>query len=641
MKRPIKEKIMQGIKIAIALILAVVMLASVIMTNVSAAEEKKELTIVFTHDLHSHIDVAEQGGFARIMSTISKIKADDPNALVVDAGDFSMGTLYQTVFATHALELRLMGQMGFDATTFGNHEFDYTTEKLAKMLDAAKGSGDPLPALLVANIDWEASEGEYTQMLKKAMEAYGSKPYTVITKGDVKIGLFGVMGEDSADDAPTSGLVFTDISECAKEVVAEMKAKENPDVIVCLSHSGTNSNPAKSEDEILAKNVPEIDVIISGHTHTLLPEGIQVGNTFIGSTGEYGKQIGTMTLKQNSNGRWTVYTYELLTMDETVEEDATLKAVIDSYQPYLQEYVGRFGYESADQVLAENPYTFEGSTLHQDNALGNLISDAYLYALKQAEGEAYEDAIAVVPVGIIRATLNQGQVTVANAFEISCMGIGEDEISGFPLVNCYLTGAELKTLAEVDASVSDLMPAAQLHCAGLQYTFNPNRLILNRVTDVKLTYTDEEIEDDKLYRVVAGMYSAQMLETVNSKSFGLMSLTPKDKNGEAITDFSKHIIYDKNGNELKEWYALATYLESFEKNEEGISRVPAKYQQPAGRIISVDDTSLGALLEKPNKVFFLVAGVILVVLLLLFLLIFFIIRIVKKHCKKIKKEGDL
>ena len=198
MKQPMKEKLIQGIKIAIALILAVVLLASVIMTNVSAENAKKELTVVFTHDLHSHIDVAEQGGFARIMTTISKIKAEKENVLVVDAGDFSMGTLYQTVYATHALELRLMGQMGFDATTLGNHEFDYTTEKLAQMLTAAKESGDPLPALPIANIDWEASTGEYTQMLKAALESYGWKPYTVVTKGNIKIGVFGVMGENSA-----------------------------------------------------------------------------------------------------------------------------------------------------------------------------------------------------------------------------------------------------------------------------------------------------------------------------------------------------------------------------------------------------------------------------------------------------------
>src|SRR5690625_6653541 len=110
-------------------------------------------------------------------------------------------------------------------------------------------------------------------------------------------------------------------------------------------------------------------------------------------------------------------------------------------------------------------------------------------------------------------------------------------------------------IAEVDASVSPIMKSAQLYVAGLEYTFNPNRLIFNKVTDVKIRNDDgttEEIDDDKLYRLVAGLYSGQMLPVVNDQSYGLLSLVPKDENGEPIEDFEDHILRsEEHTSELK------------------------------------------------------------------------------------------
>ena len=151
--------------------------------------------------------------------------------------------------------------------------------------------------------------------------------------------------------------------------------------------------------------------------------------------------------------------------------------------------------------------------------------------------------------------------------------------------------------------MTPLMPAAQLYMAGLEYSFNTHRMFFNRVTDIQLaqrvdfmhsasvTMPDgtqapptggdhvfyEDLEDDQLYRVVTGMYSAQMLGTVKSKSMGLLSLEPKMADGTPVTDFEACILRDKNGNEIKEWYALAAYLQSF--GEEGLSR---RYSYPNG-----------------------------------------------------------
>ena len=121
------------------------------------AEDGKTATILFTHDLHSHFlpsaqeDGGEFGGFARLMTAIHAQKAKYPHAILVDGGDFSMGSLFQTSFATSALELRMMGAMGYDATTLGNHEFDYLPQGLASMLRAAKASGENTPAIVNSN----------------------------------------------------------------------------------------------------------------------------------------------------------------------------------------------------------------------------------------------------------------------------------------------------------------------------------------------------------------------------------------------------------------------------------------------------------------------------------------------------------
>jgi len=207
---------------------------------------------------------------------------------------------------------------------------------------------------------------------------------------------------------------------------------------------------------------------------------------------------------------------------------------------------------------------------------------------------------------VLRAPLATGEITTSMAFDVLSMGVGSDGTSGFPLVGVYLTGRELKAATEVDASVTPLMPAAQLYMAGMEYSFNTHRMFFNRVTDIQIyrerwrtepapvlgggqpsdelgytvTQTDRtysELEDDRLYRVVTGMYSAQMLGMVKAKSFGLLSLEPKMADGTPVTDFETCILRDENGNEIKEWYALAAYLESF-----GEAGIPSRYGKPNG-----------------------------------------------------------
>lgn len=638
--------------------LMVIMLCVLCVNSVVAEAETKsydateKVTILFTHDIHSRLDeykasqadgeTAMIGGLARIKTEIDRVKEENPAAFVFDAGDFSMGTLYQTIYETDAAELTMLGKIGVEATTFGNHEFDYRAEGLSNMFHSAIRNSEEdasltLPQFLIANIDWNKNQTDDNKLIQTALEDYGSKEYTVIDHDGVRIGVFGVLGEDAAACAPESGLEFDDIVETSKRVVKELQ-KEDVDMIVCLSHSGTDENEDKSEDEILAKEVPEIDVIISGHTHTTLEKPIVHGSTVIASAGCYGANLGEMSLVPDGNGRWTLEEYKLKAMDETVAKDETIEADLEEYRQKINEdYLSRFGY-TMDQVLAENHVSFDSVddmyAEHREATLGNLISDSYVYAVKQAEGDDYKPVdLAVVATGVIRDSFADGDITVSDAFNVSALGIGADRITGYPLVSVYLTGAELKTVAEVDASVSSLMSAAQLYPSGMSWTFNPHRMILNKVTYVYMT-TDqvgkeepltqeklENIQDDKLYRVVSGLYSAQMLGAVEGQSKGILKITPKNEDGEPITDFEKYIIHDKNGAEVKEWYALASYLDSFSENDEGVSVVPARYEKTEKRKVIADSRNPVELLKHPNKIALVIYAVIVVLILLIVLAI--------------------
>ena len=614
---------------------------------VVAEEPAKTVEIVATHDLHSHLDSfpvnnnGERemvGGFARIKTLIDQQKAENPDTLVLDAGDFSMGTLYQVLYETEAAELTMLGELGFDATTLGNHEFDYESEGIANMFQAAVENGGPLPEMLVCNIDWSVEQGD-SALVREAYENYGGKEYTVFQKGDVSIAVLGVFGKDSLACSPTCEVTFLDPVESVRETVQDIREHEEVDMIVCISHSGTNADESKSEDEILAKAVPELDLIISGHTHTYMAEPIVHGETYIVSVGEYGQWIGSISMSQKENGRWNMDSYETLHVDETVAADEEIAAKLAVYTEMIDtDYLEGFGYEK-EQVLAFNPYEFESSldvnNIHQEMRLGNYMADACLYSVETYGDDPTPMDVAIVPAGVIRESMLPGEVTVSNTFDMFSLGKGADGVIGYPLISVYLTGEELKTAVEIDASVSDLMTAARLYMSGLEFSFNPNRIILNKVTDAYLVKDGErvEIEDDKLYRVVADMYSGQMLGSVSDVSKGILSVQPKDAQGNPIEDLNDAIIY-ADGKELKAWQAIAMYTESFEQ-ENSVGQIPEYYSITQGRKVVEDSKNIVDLVKNPNKYAVIIVSVVLVVAVIVILLVRGIFKLGKKVYGKV------
>ena len=333
-------------------------------------------------------------------------------------------------------------------------------------------------------------------------------------------------------------------------------------------------------------------------------------------------------------------------MTPDITPDVSAQEKIDSFMEIVnQSYLSRFGY-TRDQVLVQSNIAFSPSSdlydVHTDHNLGNILADSFIHAVETAEDfDGHPVDVAIVPSGCVRDSFAAGNITVEDVFNAYSLGIGLDGIAGYPLISIYLTGAELKTGAEIDASVSDLMPAARLYVSGMHFSFNPDRLILNRVTKCYLVDRDGnpvEIQDDKLYRVVCDLYSGQMLGAVTDVSYRILSIQPKFADGTPIENIEDAII-TSNGRELKAWAAIAGYMNSFQDTDgDGTADMPAVYAQALGSKTVEETHSLLDLIKKPNKYAVIIVLILLAVLALIVLLIVLIIKLVKKLLKKKKHK---
>ena len=615
---------------------------------VFAEENGTTATILFTNDLHSHLLASSQegggefGGYARLMTVIRQQKEKYPDAILVDGGDFSMGSLFQTAYPTSALELRIMGAMGYDATVFGNHEFDYLPKGLASMLNAAAASGEPVPAIVDANYlpPEKGTEGytEDTALVVEAFQNYGVKDYILLERGGVHFAIIGLFGVDADACAPNSGMILYDIAQKAQEAVDAATAEcqqlygVSP-IVVALSHTGTSGG--QGEDYNLAMAVDGIDMIISGHTHTLLEEAILVNGTYIVSAAEYGKYLGVVHLRCNYAGATKIVDYELIPINETVEEDAEIVALVENFKSEVeQNYLADYGM-GFDQVLLTNEYKFDKVRDVYDYAhestLCNVFSDAYKWAVEQTTGEKVD--VALTASGVIRESIPMGEVTVSDIFNAASLGVGTEG----ELVQIYLTGKDLMSALEVDASVYPLMHSAQLFYSGVEYSFNTNRMLFNKIDYAMLRNGDgtvSPIEEKKMYSVVCGMYMAQMLGNVESTSMGLVSIVPRNAYGDALTveDLSDYVVRDEAGVPLKEWYAIASYLDQMENDV-----MDPQYGQGDGRKVVYSSWNPVKLLHNANMFTYILLAVLMVLLAIIILIVRGVKHLVK--CVKSKKNA--
>ena len=612
--------------------------------------------ILFTHDLHSYClpervaapkgPAVERGGYAKLLSLIRE-NQEDGRTLLVDAGDFSMGTLFHTTFMTEAAELRLMAAMGYDVMTFGNHDFDFHPDGLAKSLRKARDREKKLPVMVASNVVF-SPDGKGDGNLKEAFQEYPVVPYTVIERRGVKIGLFGILGKDAQVDTHfAKPVTFGDPVKTSKQMVTLLKDKEKVDVVVCLSHSGTSKVKKDSEDENLARAVPDIDVIISGHTHTVLSKPIITGKTLIVSAGSYGAHLGRLAVDYEKGAGVTLAGYELKPVTKDIPDDPDLASEIAAYRKdvdkgYLAAYNSR-----GDQVVAESAFDMEtldyAQTHPGETGVGDMITDAFRFTVEKAEGPRYEPIdIALEPLGVIRDSFLKGPITVADIFRALSLGLGTDGDPGYPLVAYYITGKELKDLLEVETTVGKMKNDAHLQFSGVNFSFNPHRIPFDRVTSIQVRNPKgvyEPVDPEKRYRICMNYYTAQMVGYVRNASYGLLSITPRDREGRPVTD-TRQAIIDADAiapgvQEIKEWVALAEYMKSFpDLDGNGIPEIPARYRQPEGRFSPSPSWNPIRLIAGGNWITYGTIGIGILLHILGIVLIGFFFRLIRRRFRR-------
>ena len=235
-----------------------------------ALSDMTKLTILHTNDVHSRIDpfpandpkYPNMGGVARRAALIKKIRAFEKNVLLLDAGDIFQGTPYFNLYGGE-LEFKLMSEMGYDASTLGNHDFDNGIDGLVKQM--------PHMNFPFLNANYSFAD---TLLEKKVRE------YKIFHRGNLKIGVFGIGIElrGLVDPKLTGNILYNDPLVNANRISTLLKNEEVCDLVVCLSHLGFKYNDKKVSDSILAKESSNIDLIIGGHTHTFLDEPTRIIN---------------------------------------------------------------------------------------------------------------------------------------------------------------------------------------------------------------------------------------------------------------------------------------------------------------------------------------------------------------------------
>lgn len=436
----------------------------------AAGPETFKLRIIHTNDHHARIEPVMggtpsapiHGGVARRKTLIDAIRKQGGNQILIDAGDVFQGTLWYNQYLGQA-DLEFYNALGYEAMTIGNHEFDNGQEPLAAFI---KGASFPV---LSANIKVDSSSPLNGLI----------KPWIIKEVGGQRIGIFGLTTDETAIlSNPGPGVVFENYLDAARQAVAELKA-EGVNKIIALTHIGI------TYDRILASQVDGIQVIIGGHSHT--PMGPQVspadpnrpypevhnspsGKPVIVATDwEWGRWLGDLTIGFDDNGDVTgVVAAQPTEVAASVPADPGFEARIGVLaQPLV---------ELRAKVIGEASVPLNGSRADvrvRETNLGNLIADAMLEKTKGAGAQ-----IALMNGGGIRASIDQGPITVGEVLEVQPFG------NILTLVT--LTGAQLKEALENSVSQVEDGAGRFMQIAGGKYTWNPAAEPGNRIVAVEV-----------------------------------------------------------------------------------------------------------------------------------------------------------
>jgi len=445
-----------------------------------------------------------------------------------------------------------------------------------------------------------------------------------------------------------SPVTFEDPVATARRMVERLRGEEKADIVICLSHSGLVDDPERSEDEVLAKEVSGIDIIISGHTHTKTDVRM-VNNTIIVQAWSYGRRVGVMDITWDG-GRVSLKKYRLVDINDSIRGDARIAGMIDIFESRINE-----------DILAEKGLTFRGIIAHipftleireEECNLGNLIADSIPWYINRHDSDPDDPAtrveVGVVSNGVIRDAIEPGRtgdIAVCDAFRAIPLGIGFDDQSsmGYPLISFYIYPAELKKALEILTSIYPLKgPDYYLQICGVKFSYNPHRMIFDRVTEIWLgddqrgyTHLDYSASNKRLIRVAADIYNATFLKIVGNFTWHVLDIVPKDRNGNPIDDLRNvRVDADKQTpgiQELKEYRGVLEFIRSFpDTTGDGVPDIPERYRGRLGRQLVEASWNPFRLLKGGTYVTWIAFGSLLAALLIVILITGLVRRILRR-----------
>jgi 5'-nucleotidase len=520
----------------------------------AAADGKKTFTILHTNDLHSNLigmapasdytpftlnDDKTRGGFARLATLIAKQKvtrAGQGPVLVLDAGDYSMGTAFAAAIRETGGELQLLARMGCDATTFGNHDFDLGPDGTAQAIAVAAKAGY-VPAVVASNTDFTGSDPTLAGLQQLARDGVVRR-HLVIERGGMRFGIFGLLGKEAQFYTGGAGAVkFANPIKTAREMVKILRETEKVDVVIALSHGGMEKGKdgrfTDGEDVRLPLAVPGIDVVIGSHSHTELREAVIVnGRTPVVQTGKYGENLGELVITLDG-GKLTVESYQLLPVDDAIAGDQVIADEIARFKKTVTEVAFASRGYSIDQPLAvaprDIPNTF--TDIAAGTVLANLCTDAFRNATK-----------ADLSSGFIRG--NSGVQTVYDVFAVAPLGAGVvDNTAGSTLVTGYFNGQELKNILEFFLVDSPAHPGEYFpRASGMRFRYDPSRPQFDVVTAIEMGDIDRGYraidfsgKDARLYSLTCPLMLAMILIAIPKYTKGKLPLVAKNKDGQPLT----------------------------------------------------------------------------------------------------------
>ncbi|MCK6505403.1 5'-nucleotidase C-terminal domain-containing protein [Myxococcota bacterium] len=584
-------------------------------TDGGTTDGKLRVTILHTNDWQSHMlgwgpaaeytpdttgDDPTVGGLARIKALADEIRASSGHpVLLLDGGDWMAGDLFQLLGTTHAAELQAMQTMGYDAITLGNHEFDWGPGTLGQIIATGDANGVTVPILATNTVPDPADPAD--DALEALFDSGRIQSTLVLTLDNgLSVGLLGLVGDAAGGLAPAAvPTTFGPAGEAAALAVNDLKG-QGVDLVVALTHNGVTDDPATSPDEVLANEVDGIDVIVGGHSHTPLFTPKEANGTVILQAGCHTQYLGQLDLAFDGS-TWTVESYTLHELDDSIAGDAEVTALVDGFVDALESGpLADLGYDFAEPVVS-----VPGDIQYEEcveSTIGNFVTDAYLRVMNEVPGVDPID-VAFETQGVIREGLLQGNTGIqafSDLFRVLPLGAGQDARPGYPLVDFYVTASELADACEVTASVSPFYGCNYfVEHAGMRCTVDMVNTPFARVEQIELwqdgawQVVDHSAANTALYHVAVDSYTASLMYTLEGLTSGLLVITPKDASGTPFSDLAD-AVFDADPatdgvQELKLWEALVGYGRAWPDSDgDGTPDLPDSYLSPAGRIVGLD-----------------------------------------------------